>query len=294
MEIELYKSRSYSGCIKSAYILFSTNLTTIFKRTWLSILVYSIPLAIMIDLSLSSKALNEADLPIPTTTLVLMSGMCIWSLAGCIWFIAIVNRILNTRTLKANLIRATVLILILLHVAGFVKIILQLVNTLVVSTFLSAKVSSGAATLTSTVIEILLDSAFFVALLPCTFSIIKYLIEPQSKISDIFGKAYRHGWRHWGFLFITLFITGIIFCLIATVLFAPFGIIVEAQISDLLGTLNGDPSGIPSNFYILLYGTTLLTSFIFAYLVIWSSFVFYYAYGSIETTEREREKSLTA
>ena len=102
MEIELYKSRSYSGCIKSAYILFSTNLTTIFKRTWLSILVYSIPLAIMIDLSLSSRALNEADLPIPTTTLVLMSGMCIWSLAGCIWFIAVVNRILNTRTLKAN------------------------------------------------------------------------------------------------------------------------------------------------------------------------------------------------
>ena len=294
MEVELYKSRSYSGCIKSAYILFSTNLTTIFKRTWLSILVYSIPLAIMIDLSLSSRALNEADLPIPTTTLVLMSGMCIWSLAGCIWFIAVVNRILNTRTLKANLIRATVLILILLHVAGFVKIILQLVNTLVVSTFLSAKVSSGAATLTSTVIEILLDSAFFVALLPCTFSIIKYLIDPQSKISDIFGKTYRHGWRHWGFLFITLFTTGIIFCLIATVLFAPFGIIVEAQISDLLGTLNGDPSGIPSNFYILLYGTTLLTSFIFAYLVIWSSFVFYYAYGSIETTEREREKSLTA
>ena len=108
MEIELYKSRSYSGCIKSAYILFSTNLTTIFKRTWLSILVYSIPLAIMIDLSLSSRALNEADLPIPTTTLVLMSGMCIWSLAGCIWFIAVVNRILNTRTLKANFIRGRI------------------------------------------------------------------------------------------------------------------------------------------------------------------------------------------
>ena len=65
METELYKSRSHSACIKAAYILFSTHLTTVFKRTWLPVLVYSIVLAALIILYMPNKAWTDAGLSTP-------------------------------------------------------------------------------------------------------------------------------------------------------------------------------------------------------------------------------------
>ena len=61
-----------------------------------------------------------------------------------------------------------------------------------------------------------------------------------------------------------------------------------AQVCNQIGILQGDLSGVPSGFAVLLYGTALITFFLSIYLVIWSIFVLYYAYGSIEATERER------
>ena len=37
----LYKDRSYSSCIYSAYELMFTNFATIFRKTWLAAFVYS-------------------------------------------------------------------------------------------------------------------------------------------------------------------------------------------------------------------------------------------------------------
>ena len=288
METELYKSRSHSACIKAAYILFSTHLTTVFKRTWLPVLVYSIVLAALIILYMPNKAWTDAGLSTPFERLLIMGGVDVLALASSVWIATVLASLFNGLPKRSNLLHSLLLNVFLAGIILLAAIVLREGDVLAMKALFSMKMSAETAGVASWGILILLATIIGAALLPLAFSLMKYWIEPDMKLSVVFGKAYRRGLRHWGFLFITLFVMALIFGLILFVLSIPFGIIAMAQVCNQIGILQGDLSGIPSGFSVLLYGTALITFFLSIYLVIWSIFVLYYAYGSIEATERER------
>jgi hypothetical protein len=109
------------------------------------------------------------------------------------------------------------------------------------------------------------------------------------KMRKSFFKAYKTGFRNWGFLFLVVFIIGLISLVIMALTTLPLIILSGAQGASLQGTIAfGDPSGMPSYFVWLFFLTTLITSFIMTFVSAWMLFTATYAYGSIEHNKQER------
>ncbi len=96
--------------------------------------------------------------------------------------------------------------------------------------------------------------------------------------------------RHW-LLTIGILLTGFItitpICLFVGL---PVIILLVASIQAQLGTLMGDPLGMPSYLSWMAGGTWLLAAFLIIYIILVLLFVGYYAYGSAETQQKEREQ----
>ena len=135
---------------------------------------------------------------------------------------------------------------------------------------------------------IILGLVFELLLLPMYYFYMKYLMEPIHMRTHLW-KSFKTGFRHWGFLFLTFFMMGLLLLCLFVVLFMPLGLLSTAQSQSLAGVLMGDPSGLPNHMLLLQFVTALVTFFIFAFILAWSVLVLYHAYGSIEQKEIERK-----
>ena len=109
----------------------------------------------------------------------------------------------------------------------------------------------------------------------------------------ILGKSvaylFSHGFRHFGILFSTDFIT-MLFTLVLTFFCElPAIIIGIANIMAYSGTAAGDPLGMPDYLGKLTFAVFIIAGFIQAYVHLATIFPFYYFYGSIYTLEKEKE-----
>lgn len=292
METELYKSRSFSSCIKAAYVLFSTNIKAIFKKTWLPALIYALILSASVMMNMPDKALTDAGLSKPIVTFAAMASIYILDLAVGTWFLASFISLLNGKNFKLNLRRSIILTGLSLLITIVFMLVGYLGKTLVTSMLVSMKASASTMVIAPLATTIVLAIIFMAILLPFSYSSMKYLVDHATKVIDIIKKDYCRGWHHWGFLFATLLMVILILCILTLVLFIPFIIITLAQGINQLGMLDGDPSGVPSYFGVLLFVTTLITMYLFAYVTVWAYFVLYYAYGAIEALEKEKKEAL--
>lgn len=102
--------------------------------------------------------------------------------------------------------------------------------------------------------------------------------------------ALRAALRHW-LLTLGIVIAGGVVMLFACLLCSlPVIILTTASLQAQMGTLIGDPLGMPSYLTVLAGGTWLLTAFLQVYILLSLLFVGYYAYGSAETQQQEREQ----
>lgn len=104
------------------------------------------------------------------------------------------------------------------------------------------------------------------------------------------GRALVTGFKHWGYLFLTLFISGLIMALLSAVICIPLYICLYGLIADHYGVLAGDPSGLPSAFPVVLFFVGALTSFIMLFVQIWQTYAFAYAHGAILTRDSTSQK----
>lgn len=95
--------------------------------------------------------------------------------------------------------------------------------------------------------------------------------------------------RHLGGYIMTCFLGGLIFGVLACLVFLPAGIIGTAQTFSQLGALDGDPLGVPAYFTPLLLVVLVASSFIFVYLMYWLCISLAYQYGSYTTIDKEKE-----
>ena len=96
--------------------------------------------------------------------------------------------------------------------------------------------------------------------------------------------------RHW-LLTIGILLVGLV-VIVPICLFAclPAIILTIAAIQAHVGTLMGDPFGMPTYIEYLAAGTWFLAAFLQVYILMSLLFVGYYAYGSAETQKKEREQ----
>lgn len=122
--------------------------------------------------------------------------------------------------------------------------------------------------------------------IPLLNVMMEIMLEEHPKV----GKALKTGFKHWGYLFLTLLMSGLIMMALSLVLAIPLYICIYGIISNHLGMLAGDPSGLPASFPVILFFVGMLTAFIFLFAQLWQTYAFAYAHGAILSREEYRAK----
>lgn len=122
--------------------------------------------------------------------------------------------------------------------------------------------------------------------IPLLNVMMEIMLEEHPKV----GRALKTGFKHWGYLFLTLLMSGLIMMALSLVLAIPLYICIYGIISNHLGMLAGDPSGLPASFPVILFFVGMLTAFIFLFAQLWQTYAFAYAHGAILSREEYRAK----
>lgn len=288
IENDLYKIRSFGGCIKAAFDLFRTNVKTLCRRTWLAALVTAIIGALFSVVSLSFTFTASPSIAAGVAFIVLALAYY----AATIWYDTIIVSLLNGRSMHDNGPRVTKAMLLLLLVWILVMII-----TIVLSTGYTISQMKSPNDIAAIGKSVMITMGIFIivaiAILPLTYSVMKYFIEPDQKLLSIFKKPYRTGWRHWGYIFVVCLIAGIIVSIIYIVVSMPFNITMVSWNANNTGIMMGDENGLPGYFKILFFLAALIATFIMIYSLTWFMFVDYYCYGHIEAKEKAKKELKT-
>lgn len=291
METDLYKARSVQACFSAAYDLFTSNIKTIIKKTWKTTLLLSALISLyQIVLTNNSISLQTGihsahkTITYAATTITAAIACMVTS----VWFYATIISLLNGRKRKENgmrILRAT-----LLYIGMFTMLLIATILLAGLAATLSLDKHSGGLPLpmvSSILTTLILFIAWCIITLPTAYSCMKYIMEPNLKVGSILGKPYRQGWRHWGFLFVCTLLTCIITWIGGFIAQSPSYIMMIALAVSKSGEAIGDISGLPAQFFPTFYVINTLCTFVWCHIVIWVVMVYYYAYGSIETKNKE-------
>lgn len=279
----LNKSRSYTACISASHRMLFDNIRTIFKHTWLYALLLALSMSMMSMFYI--KALIGGGYSSSSFICLVVSLLLV--VCFQVGYTSRVLMLLNCQTMMWNVKRYLRLILLYLCVSFAVSAIQWILMYLVIG----GTTSVPSDKMPVTMLLIACSSLFFACvLLPYVYVFMKYMMEPESKLSKLLFKVYKTGLRYWGFIFITLLLA---FLCVAVCMFfvsIPMLVITMANTLSVMGvSYLGDSSGLPSYFDFLQYMIVAVSSFICLYINIFIIFVFYFMYGSIETREKERK-----
>lgn len=282
----LNKSRSYTACISASHRMLFDNIRTIFKHTWLYALLLALSMSMMSMFYI--KALIGGGYSSSSFICLVVSLLLV--VCFQVGYTSRVLMLLNCQTMMWNVKRYLRLILLYLCVSFAVSAIQWILVYLVIG----GTTSVPSDKMPVTMLLIACSSLFLACvLLPYVYVFMKYMMEPESKLSKLLFKVYKTGLRYWGFIFITLLLA---FLCVAVCMFfvsIPMLVITMANTLSVMGvSYLGDSSGLPSYFDFLQYMIVAVSSFICLYINIFIIFVFYFMYGSIETREKERKDFL--
>lgn len=285
MESELYKNRSLGRCLSDAYDLYRTNFKTIVRRLWLSALVLSLLTAALYSVSTNvTMAVTSAE-GLGVGSSIALAVLCVLSVCAYVWFFTIIISLLNGKSVKANLPRMIRLALTLLGLTIVLCVIVALFST---ATVALVKPKPNAVAFDTILGGLLACIVVCVAVLPLCYSIMKYCVETDGKVMDIFKRHYLAGWRQWGFLFIIALLVGIIVMVIDTLVGMPNSILMLVSNMRRMSIMEGDSPILPSGYGLLAFLTCTICTFVMTFVRPWVFFVFYYAYGCIDEKEKAR------
>jgi len=104
------------------------------------------------------------------------------------------------------------------------------------------------------------------------------------------SSLFKASARHWLLSLCILLIGFLVITPICLFVCLPAIILMVASVQAQIGTLMGDPLGMPSYLSWMAGGTWLLAAFLQIYITLSLLFIGYYAYGSAETQKKEREQ----
>ena len=293
IENDLYKVRSVRACIKSATDMMISNPLTILRRTWLPTLV----LSIVTSLSILLSAFFESQQPTTAGASTVNAPLLILGVISLVAYIAIASwwgasviSLLTGRKVKDNIRR---ILYLLLAVIGLYIIVGVCVSVGYTLPMFGGKASLGHPTVASPLVAGIVFVLALIFILPISYSSMKYLVEPQQKLTSIVGKPYMTGLHRWGFLFMAALLGGIIISILIVITGVPEIILETAKKANDIGMAMGDSNGLSASFTVLQFFVTILCYFIWYYIYCWMNFVYYYVYGSIEAKEMAKKDVIT-
>lgn len=290
MEQELYRSRNVAKCVKAAYTLFNSNFKRIFLKLWLPFLVLSLLLAwnikICISLSYMPQKMMEAD----NFSLVLYVVFFLLSLIAYVWSFGSVFNLLNVKGVKVNVIKLIKLVVVSWLIGLIIAVILGLIIYGMIHYSKPPETGQPVAAIMMKIMAVvgLMILVISLLLIPFYYAFMQYMME-DNKLRKTFFPAIKIGFRHWGFLFVVYFVLILISIIFISVMMMPVIILSVSQTFSMKSIAMGDPSGLPSYFGWLYFITFSIIYFIMLFFLTWSTFVLYYAYGSIRRNEMDRD-----
>lgn len=312
MEYTLYKNRSYRSVISAGFGLYFTQFRLFFKASWIMALIYAAVFAALGTLCAIKLPAITAE--IMKQTLVqhqlltreiaeeyLITGgifivlTLLYIVVEAFTFATVLNKLkehqdtdkmtvprkwfgvrtkLMGRTLKGYLFSLLVILIPVLAIAGVIYVLLKYVAL--------APITLEVTALIATLFIVLLS-------FPLIYVAMKYILNKGGYFS-VFSKAYGIGLSHWGHIFTTCLIGGIIISILMGIFCLPAIVLTQANVMAQEGFLNGDPLGMPDYANLLTIVTFFLTGFVLVYLYMPLLLVCYYMYGSIERYEQEKNK----
>lgn len=290
---ELLKNRGLGATLKAAYSMFLARFQFVLKHLWPAALVYALlaPLQMIISLPMASGGSPSIGLMIAGFLLTLVASVVLDSR---------ISQLLNNKSWKWNVRRMFKMFLLTYALTLLVSSLIGLVwgfswlmfapqeSTTPVEAQLSMEQLATASLKILAVVGIFCV-VIGLLMVPFAFSFTKYIVDTASRLRSMFFRTYKQGLRHWGYIFATLVLSGLLMSLIAFLFCLPLIIVYMALFTDLRGISAGDPSGLPDGFMWLVYFVTAATCFVLSFAVVFFAFVCYYMYGTVETREKERE-----
>lgn len=285
-QVELYKSRSYTACISEAFTTFAHNLKNIFLHVW--------PFGVAAGIAMSLYATSVTDIMTGgySTARIVMNFIAVllliaaWTALG-----ARAATLFNRRKTTWSMMRSARIALVVTVFQLAVGVLCGLLAYIILGRS-QAPADAAAVTVTSVTVNAVYVIVNLLAL-PYEYVFAKYLIEPDAKLRHLLLKGYRTGLRHWGFIFTTTFLTALCLIICAVITSLPVVIIITARLVSVSGTAAfGDPAGLPAGFGVMQSGLFAAAAFIWAFIAVFTLFVDFFIYGSIETREKEKKEFL--
>lgn len=280
---DIYKTRSCQACITAALNIYSNNFTKIFRTTWLWILMYSIVCGLLAFTGFFSAGNSRLAASLQgLAILIILSAAFILDIR----ITSSVVAMLNEENIKATGLK--VLKIKLLEIGISLSIILCAISAIFGVTHIGVMqklpMTTSIIVITATAIAVLAIAAIIFS--PFIYSATKYVLESGMAFGNVFGISYRAGFRRLGFLFSLLVVITLIGFTLCLFLCIPACITFVACNVDNFGVASGDTSGLPSYFAWLNFISSSIMAFIMQYMAIWTMLTAFYAYGSVESLNK--------
>ena len=290
---EFFKNRGLGATLKAAYNKYLARFQFVLKHLWPAALVYAVFVPLLMILCQPNSPGGQPSL------WMMIVGFVLAVVAEVVLYSRI-SQLLNNQTWKWNVGRIIKLTIVAFCIHLLVGVIIGVVWALAWLLFAPESSTTpveaqltleqvAAASLKIMSVVCLVSLVIGLLMVPFAFSFTKYVVDTQSRVRDMFFRTYKQGLRHWGYIFVTLVVSGLLMSLVVVLFCLPLIIIYMALFLNVQGMAQGDASGLPGGFLWLVYFVTLATCFVLSFVVVFFAYVCYYMYGTVETREKERE-----
>lgn len=315
---DLIKHRSVTACMKEAYNLMTDNVKNLLKSTWWAFMIYAFMVAFMVFLRTPNKMLHDWGEENMMLSFCLQTVVYIGVVVAAFLMGAAVWRWLTDKPFGRMMKRFTAVYL----ASAVVSFVVSFAATFGLTCFYltafitapesAATAGSAAATGSAAMAEtaaagspslliiVLFALAIVVAIvlcmavsLPFAYLTPKYMLQEKGEKLRPW-KSFKCGFRHMGSIFKMGFLGCLVILVAGILIYIPLAILIGAQVSAQMGTLEGDPVGTPSYFTFLFIVVTALLLFVFAYILHWLFISYIYLYGSIENDEMKKTEMLSS
>lgn len=309
---DLIKHRSVTACMKEAYSLMTDNVKNLLKSTWWAFMIYAFMVAFMVFLRTPNKMLHDWGEENMMLSFCLQTVVYIGVIVAAFLMGAAVWRWLTDKPFGRMMKRFTAVYL----ASAIVSFVVTFAATFGLTCFYltafitapesAATAGSAAATGSAAMAEtaavgspsLLIIVLFALAIvasivlcmavsLPFAYLTPKYMLQEKGEKLRPW-KSFKCGFRHMGSIFKMGFLGSLVILVAGILIYIPLAILIGAQVSAQMGTLEGDPVGTPSYFTFLFIVVTALLLFVFAYIMHWLFISYIYLYGSIENDEKKK------
>ena len=309
---DLIKHRSVTACMKEAYSLMTDNVKNLLKSTWWAFMIYAFMVAFMVFLRTPNKMLHDWGEENMMLSFCLQTVVYLGVIVAAFLMGAAVWRWLTDKPFGRMMKRFTAVYL----ASAVVSFVVSFAATFGLTCFYltafitapesAATAESAAATGSAAMAEtaaagspsLLIIALFVLAIvaaivlcmavsLPFAYLTPKYMLQEKGERLRPW-KSFKCGFRHMGSIFKMGFLGSLVILVAGILIYIPLAILIGAQVSAQMGTLEGDPVGTPSYFTFLFIVVTALLLFVFAYILHWLFISYIYLYGSIENDEKKK------